>query len=267
MIEERNPSSFERLLLYKVADSEAPPEPLSIVIPAYNEQARLPALFDALAREAAGAAGAAGMDLLEVLVVDDGSSDRTPELLAAAAAEDPQLKPVRAYEANRGKGAAFAAGVERAQGGYVLLADVDLFDPAGRALQAEPGVCAGAPTSRSARAPCRAPWSSAGQGTARCSATASMPPSGCSPDCACATRRTASSSPNHPDPAAARRADLPRLLLRRRAARRAPTAPAWKIAEVPILYEHDKRSSVRVGSAGAEMLRDVIGLAYRLRRK
>ena len=40
-----------------------------------------------------------------------------------------------------------------------------------------------------------------------------------------------------------------------------------KIAEVPILYEHDKRSSVRVGSAGAKMLRDVIGLAYRLRRK
>jgi dolichyl-phosphate beta-glucosyltransferase len=39
-----------------------------------------------------------------------------------------------------------------------------------------------------------------------------------------------------------------------------------KIAEVPILYLHDARSSVRVGSAGAKMLKDVGGLAYRLRR-
>jgi dolichyl-phosphate beta-glucosyltransferase len=38
-----------------------------------------------------------------------------------------------------------------------------------------------------------------------------------------------------------------------------------RIAEVPILYMHDSRSSVRVASASMDMLRDVAGLAYRLR--
>ena len=38
-----------------------------------------------------------------------------------------------------------------------------------------------------------------------------------------------------------------------------------RIAEVPIVYVHDPRSSVRVGSAGMQMLKDVSGLAYRIR--
>jgi len=104
---------------------------LSIVIPAYNEQARLPALFAALAADADAAVDEAGMELVEALIVDDGSSDRTAAMLREAAAENPRLVPVRAYEENRGKGAAFAAGVERARGEYVLLADVDLSTPLG----------------------------------------------------------------------------------------------------------------------------------------
>jgi hypothetical protein len=38
-----------------------------------------------------------------------------------------------------------------------------------------------------------------------------------------------------------------------------------KIAEVPIIYQHDASSTVRVGSAGAGMLRDVLGLSWRVR--
>ena len=223
-------------------------------------------MFDALALEAAGAAGAAGMELLEVLVVDDGSTDRTPELLAAAAAESPWLKPVRAYEANRGKGAAFAAGVERARGEYVLLADVDLSTPLGELPKLSEAIRDGADIAIGSRA---VPGAVVERGPRH--------------------RKVLGESFN----GAVRLLTGLRLRDTQNGFKLFPTAPArqllaeqtcpgfsfdvellmradragMKIAEVPILYEHDERSSVRVGPAGAKMLRDLIGLAYRLRRK
>ena len=60
-------------------------ETLTIVVPAYDEERRLPALLAALADEADDVAARAGLRLAEVIVVDDGSSDRTRELLDAYA--------------------------------------------------------------------------------------------------------------------------------------------------------------------------------------
>lgn len=102
---------------------------LSLVIPAYNEEKRLPALLQVLSRSAGEIVARAGFELIESLVVDDGSSDLTRRILEDAAAGDPGLRPVLDFQLNRGKGAAVAAGVARARGQYVLLADVDLSTP------------------------------------------------------------------------------------------------------------------------------------------
>ena len=83
---------------------------LSVVVPAYNEERRLPPSLDRIreyltARELT----------YEVLVADDGSRDRTPELVSQRAQGWPQLRLVTLPE-NRGKGAAVQAGMLAATG-------------------------------------------------------------------------------------------------------------------------------------------------------
>lgn len=93
---------------------------LSIVIPAYNEEARLASsiheLLDFLAQR--------GLDA-ELLVVDDGSRDATSTIIAQAAADDPRVRAI-SLPHNQGKGAAIARGVESARGRYLLFSDADL---------------------------------------------------------------------------------------------------------------------------------------------
>ncbi|HWC07454.1 MAG TPA: glycosyltransferase, partial [Solirubrobacterales bacterium] len=102
---------------------------LSLVIPAYNETQRLPALLDVLRGSARDAVAAAGFELVESLIVDDGSTDGTRALLEAAATPEGTIRPILDLKQNRGKGAAFRAGVMHARGDYVLMADVDLSTP------------------------------------------------------------------------------------------------------------------------------------------
>jgi glycosyltransferase involved in cell wall biosynthesis len=97
-------------------------------VPVYNEDQRLPILFEALAVDARQEIPLAGLDLVELLVVDDGSTDGTQALLDARASVDARLRVVR-LERNRGKGAAVRAGVLAARGEYVLVTDVDLSTP------------------------------------------------------------------------------------------------------------------------------------------
>lgn len=94
---------------------------LSVVTPMYDEEAAAE-LFYARVRDALE-----GLDW-ELVVVDDGSRDRTPELLAGIAATDPRVKVVT-LSRNFGHQAALTAGLDHARGDAVVMIDADLQDP------------------------------------------------------------------------------------------------------------------------------------------
>ncbi|MCL4194295.1 MAG: glycosyltransferase family 2 protein, partial [Thermoguttaceae bacterium] len=95
---------------------------LSIVIPVYNEEASLEALHCELHEVAA----ANGYEL-DIVFVDDGSTDGSWELIERIAAADPQARGIR-FRRNFGKAAALSAGFAAAQGQLIMTLDADLQD-------------------------------------------------------------------------------------------------------------------------------------------
>ncbi len=97
---------------------------LSIIIPAYNEEQRLPATLDTVRRYLE----TKSYDFVEVLVVNDGSRDRTAEIVKEYAARDPRVRLIE-NPGNRGKGYAVRHGFTKAHGDWVLFTDADLSAP------------------------------------------------------------------------------------------------------------------------------------------
>jgi dolichyl-phosphate beta-glucosyltransferase len=102
--------------------SSASPE-LSIIIPAYNEELRLPAALSQVS-----AYIRAGQRPTEVIVVDDGSRDRTADVANSFQNEIPCLR-VLSNSKNRGKGYSVRRGMLEARGRLVLFSDADLSAP------------------------------------------------------------------------------------------------------------------------------------------
>jgi glycosyltransferase involved in cell wall biosynthesis len=97
---------------------------LSVVIPAYNEERRLPETL----RRLAGFLDQAGRSQAEVIVVDDGSRDGTAKVVEQWAACDPRFKLLR-NPCNKGKGYAVRHGMLKAVGAWRLMTDADLSTP------------------------------------------------------------------------------------------------------------------------------------------
>ncbi len=96
---------------------------LSIVIPAYNEETHIETVVGSLVGEREEIARSAGIDKIEIVVVNDGSTDQTGERLRKFAAT-PDLAIVT-HERNRGYGAALKTGFASASGDYLSFMDAD----------------------------------------------------------------------------------------------------------------------------------------------
>jgi len=93
---------------------------LSIIVPVFNESATLERVLRAVdARD----------EVSQIVIVDDGSRDGSPEIVRTFPFRHPYVLVV--HPANRGKGAAVRSGLEHANGDVVLVQDADLeYDPA-----------------------------------------------------------------------------------------------------------------------------------------
>ncbi|MBE6956655.1 MAG: glycosyltransferase family 2 protein [Ruminococcaceae bacterium] len=99
-------------------------EQISIIVPCYNEEEVLPLFYAEVNR----VAGLMGEYDFEFLFVDDGSRDKTMEVIRDLAARDGRVKYV-SFSRNFGKEAAMYAGFTYAGGDYVAVMDADLQDP------------------------------------------------------------------------------------------------------------------------------------------
>lgn len=90
---------------------------LSIIVPIFNEEATLPTLIKCVQ----------AVDLpQEIILVDDGSTDGTPDILAQWDADPAVTLTILYHSHNQGKGAAIATGLAQATGHLVLIQDADL---------------------------------------------------------------------------------------------------------------------------------------------
>jgi len=113
-------STIDRLTVGRHTDGQLPTPRISVVIPLYNEEESIPHLRTALhdALESCGYS-------YEIIIIDDGSKDKSFVLLRDWAMQDEHLKVIR-LRRNFGQTAAFSAGFDHARGEIVITMDADL---------------------------------------------------------------------------------------------------------------------------------------------
>jgi dolichol-phosphate mannosyltransferase len=118
-----NPVAAQPIAPLQARHDLPPPPELSVVMPVYNEEDNLPALYQRLT----SALAPLGMDY-ELIFVDDGSRDSSVALLQQYAAEDQRVTLVELAR-NFGHQMALSAGLEYTRGRGVIVMDSDLQDP------------------------------------------------------------------------------------------------------------------------------------------
>ena len=119
---------------------------MSVVVPCYNEEQRLPRTIEQIERYLDGKHVA-----YELILVDDGSADATRTVMDAAVDRHEGVR-VEALPRNRGKGRALALGVQAAKGDEILLSDADLSTPIEELDKLEAALSAGAGVAIGSRA-------------------------------------------------------------------------------------------------------------------
>src|SRR5437762_2844422 len=136
---------------------------LTVVLPAYNEAKRLGPALDELFGYLDGPTPEGVHPRIDVLVVDDGSTDGTAELVLARAEAS---RPIQGDEArlellrvkHAGKGSAVRSGIFAAAGELVVFADADMATPPSEL----PKLVAAHACARARSSPCRSPGTSSG---------------------------------------------------------------------------------------------------------
>jgi undecaprenyl-phosphate 4-deoxy-4-formamido-L-arabinose transferase len=100
------------------------PPALSVIIPVYNEEAVLQALFDRLYPVLDGLG-----EPYEIIFVNDGSRDRSPQMLAEQFRRRPDVTRVVLFNGNFGQHMAIMAGFEQVRGAMAITLDADLQNP------------------------------------------------------------------------------------------------------------------------------------------
>jgi len=113
------------------------PIALSVILPAYNEQDRLPPYLTSITRYLSQRG-----DSFEIVVVDDGSRDETARRVRQFGIDAPAVRLI-CLHGNRGKGAAVRAGMLAAQGTLRLMADADGATPIGEIARLEHALAKG----------------------------------------------------------------------------------------------------------------------------
>ncbi len=92
---------------------------LSILVPAYNEENTVLTVLNSLKK--------LKLDKItkEIIVIDDGSKDKTPEILKKVKKDNPEINII-IHEKNKGKGSAIQTGIKAATGDIILIQDADL---------------------------------------------------------------------------------------------------------------------------------------------
>ncbi len=236
---------------------------ISIVVPAYNEEARLGGTLTTMTAWLDGR----GEDW-EILVADDGSQDRTPDLADEHAARTKgRVKLVR-LPANRGKGAAVRAGVAASRGDEVLFSDADLATPIEELSKLRAAIAAGADVAIGSRAiagaqidrrqhPMRELMGRTFNLAVRTLVMGGIKDTQCGFKLFRGDVGRELFAASHVEGFAF---DVEILYLAR---------PRYKVAEVPVVWRHVDESKVSPGIDAARMLWDVVKLTvdHRLRRR